>query len=374
MKKLFLVFFVNFVSLTSLAMENNDRSNVENIIKTLKNRVDSKELQSQTIADLTNIAKHLFGVNLAEKYETMEEQILSIHKSIKDQTNNKWLTLASDTLEVGIELLKTAAKLEAIAKEKGYTLWWRYTNGIDEDIAKQQPKSFGRTLLAGFISDGLAHFRDGMLGFDTACTYVYWANTHYFKYYFLGEQLKFVNDLENYIQKNGYSVNTEVLCTIKQFITDQIENQKRGSDIDYNEIDQFCSKEQNRINEVIINIQHDPKYDKTLQENSFIDLYNRKVKLFIIDKSRIQDAFLGSLVVLPLKVREEQKILQDDHNHYVISLDNSVFGKGEKFHPRISSQQLEKIKSRLITIYSNAQLINVQYLMEQLIQQCSIEY
>jgi hypothetical protein len=237
--------------------------------------MESQELSTPTINDLRKIARDVGVENLKGN-----EGVKDILHHIKDQiytekipASYKITTL--DALELGSCLLETVITLEQIAKEKDYVLWWRYTDGIEENIGKKhKPISFSRTLLAGFIHDGIGWFKTEF-GFNSACAFCYWANAYYFKH---------------------YSSN---------------------------------------------------KLHRTMR------------------------AVSGSLVMLPLTTSEETELLKDLSHCLVFSLDQSVFGKGEHFHPRLSSKQLEQMKGRLITVCSNGQFIDSEKLSKQLTEAIS---
>jgi len=82
--------------------------------------------------------------------------------------------------------------------------------------------------------------------------------------------------------------------------------------------------------------------------------------------SKIKEALLGELFILPLTRIEEEECLNEHYNLGVVSLEKSVDGRGEDFHPRLSSQQLEQLKGRLISVYSKGQLANEAQLTKRL--------
>ena len=109
--------------------------------------------------------------------------------------------------------------------------------------------------IAGFIDDGVKPFKGGMFGFNTACSYIYWANTRYFGYYLFKEQLKYLRDFQEFVSKNEYSVDMEVLIDAQEFC----EKQKLALSR-YDKVIEFFSKEENQkiendFNNLILNRQ-----------------------------------------------------------------------------------------------------------------------
>jgi hypothetical protein len=318
-------------------------------------------VQSRTLDDLRKICQ-FYGVDLAAYYASTDEEVDGLCQSLKTKK-----ALAGEAIELGMDLLKTVVALEITGAQKGDTMWWRYSNGIDHDIATGKNKSFGRTLLAGFIHDGISHFKDGVLGFDTACTFIYWVNCRYFASLVFDDMLKFLADIENFMNENGFQfsfISTDNFDNMRA----SYELAKSGSALDFFSNEEFETKEkkfQKLMLRLIIEIQKHSNYDQLKHRLKIERLYTAYQKAFHKNFSYIEKAISGELFMLPMNLKEEQDYLRDGWNKDVVSLQREVFERGEAFHPRLSSAQLAASQDRLISVYGKGHLIESAQLIEE---------
>ncbi|WP_010298606.1 hypothetical protein [Candidatus Odyssella thessalonicensis] len=314
--------------------------------------------QPHTLQDLRRIA-HYYGAPIQESDPT----VTSIIDTMK--TANVYENVIA-CLESGKELLEMAISLEKSAQQKGCTLWWRYTNSIEADIATGNNKSFARTLLAGFINDGSQHFKAGVFGFNTACTYVYWANAHYFKYGYLPDYLKVITEAEEFVTNHAINIDTSALKSTKSQVHRFIKKQV----LDFNKINEFHINSR-PLKSTFALIEELVQTHSEATRKQSAKLYATRSNLSELAAREINGAINGALVALPLTDAEETILLRDSHNKEVLSYEEGVKGHGEYFHPRLTTSQLSKFyeNGRLVDVYSQGRLLDPEHVKESFEQQ-----
>lgn len=314
--------------------------------------------QPHTLQDLGRIA-HYYGASIQESDPTVTS-IIDAMKTANVHEN------VITCLESGKELLEMAISLEKSAQEKGCTLWWRYTNSIEADIATGNNKSFARTLLAGFINDGSHHFKAGVVGFNTACTYVYWANAHYFRYGYLPDYLKVITKAEEFVTNHAINIDTSALKSTKSQVHRFIKKQV----LDFNKINEFHINSRSLKNTFAFIEELVQTHSEATRKQS-AKLYATRSNLSELAAREINGAINGALVALPLTDEEEAILLRDYHNQDVLSYEQGVEGRGEKFHPRLTSTQLSRFhtSNRLVEVYSQGRLLDPAHVKASFEQQ-----
>jgi hypothetical protein len=295
-----------------------------------------------------------------------------------------------DALKVGQELFKRALILEESLKSSEYTVWWRVS---DKDLARDTTsqrgmaeRSFGVSLLAGYMKDGANTY--GKTFFcapnSSACVYIYYANALYAQS-LLEKRQALAQDFLNFIQENEFLAdNNDKILTLEEIIKNLTERKaefeakkEEGTLVSHiqqtsavgekiSEIKQtylLTERERNLLLDLILSIQQDPKYDFSYHRNKVEALYEQRINLYSGNEMEITGAALNNVYALILP----KKIASTFVNGQIKFGTEAVLnGRGEEFHPRISLDAYNGLKSNIIKVYSDFTLIHEEALKQEI--------
>ncbi|MBW8308385.1 MAG: hypothetical protein K0M45_01880 [Candidatus Paracaedibacteraceae bacterium] len=328
---------------------------------------------SSTLQDLNAIA--------ATQSQSLEE----FFEEIEDKGGIKF-----EALKVGKDLFKRALLLEENLKSSDYTVWWRVSHkALDHDITSQRgvmDRSFGVSLLAGYIQDGINGYGRAACCAPNmyACVYIYYANA-LFAQSILDKRRTVTQDFLNFIQENGFlSAKNDKIIKLKEFIQNldkraaEFETQKQaGTLVSYIQqtsaggekksetrpVYPSTTEESDLLLDLTISIQEDLKYELSRHRTTIDDLYQRRLELYLGDEMDISNAALNNVYALILPKATASSLI---NGQIKFGTEAVLYGRGEKFHPRIPLETYEELKGNVINVYSDLKLIDEETLKQEI--------
>lgn len=332
----------------------------------------TEQKQSQTARDLSA----LISTSLNERINynrTLDESLAIIQESDSPLLR---------ALKSGESLFRIACQIESVAAQQSAQVWWRYQslpkkkNGHIASYIEDEDNltSFGLSLLAGYKEDGCRQY--GSMQFynsnATACAYIYYANSLLARD-LIANKLSFAKDLMNgCIERN--IINDDLKEKLSKLINDLEERllvletaRAEGTLINYIQQHGITATNYNiedretaLTHDIITWAQFHSNFKK--EHQGWIDIMHdtRRAAVYHLntDTDDLTNYALGTLTAFIFPQPGENILLNRKNNREVMSRDRATLeGRGETFHPKLGSNDVQALLSYGIDIYRDLILI-----------------